>query len=128
MRAAPHIAGPLAILLAVPLLAGCTPERPVVANAPDDTCAPLRVGFTPGPDRGEQTGQVIGAAWDSPCFSTEAGEVRLVLNSRYQVDFSAAEAATLKPVYRLREQIMSEVSHNIHSHGARPGIISFGKR
>ena len=76
----------------------------------------------------DDRGQVIDAAWGSPCFSTEAGEVRLVLNSRYQVDFSAAEAATLKPVYRLREQVMSEVSHRIHSHGARPGIISFGKR
>jgi hypothetical protein len=77
---------------------------------------------------GDDRGQVIGAAWGSPRFWTEAGEVHLVLNPRYQVDFSAAEAATLKPVYRLREQIMSEVSHNIHSHGARPGIISFGKR
>ncbi len=73
----------------------------------------------------DDRGQVIDAAWGSPCFSTEAGEVRLVLNSRYQVDFSAAEAATFKPVYRLREQVMSEVSHRIHSHGARPGIIRF---
>lgn len=76
----------------------------------------------------DDRGQVKDAAWGSPSFSTEAGEVRLVLNSRYQVDFSAAEAATLKPVYRLREQVMSEVSHHVHSHGARPGIISFGKR
>lgn len=76
----------------------------------------------------DDCGQRIDAAWRSPCFSTEAGEVQLVLNARYQLDFSVAEAAALKPVYRLREQIMSEVSHRVHWHGARPGIISFGKR
>lgn len=55
-------------------------------------------------------------------------EVCLVLNPRFLIDFSATEAATFKAVYRLREQIMGEVAHHVHSHGARPGIISFGKR
>ena len=72
-------------------------------------------------------GHVADARWGSPCFSIEDEHVLLVLNSRYLIDFSVEDAATFAPVYRLREQIMSEVSHHLHSQGARPGIIRFGK-
>ena len=69
-----------------------------------------------------------GAAWPSPWFTTPDGEARLVLNPRFLVDLPTSEASILTAVYRLREQIMVEASHHVHSHGARPGIISFGKR
>jgi hypothetical protein len=65
------------------------------------------------------------AAWKSPWFTTPSGDARLMINPRFLIDVPASTAARFKSVYRLREQIMVEVSHHIQAQGARPGIISF---
>jgi hypothetical protein len=65
------------------------------------------------------------AAWKSPWFHTSKGDARLVVNPRFLIDVPDSRAAKFKSVYRLREQIMVEVSHHIQAQGARPGIISF---
>ncbi|QYU68673.1 hypothetical protein J4558_00530 [Leptolyngbya sp. 15MV] len=74
----------------------------------------------------EERGQLRGGAWGSRCLTLSNREIRLVINARFLIDVPTKRAAGLKAVYRLREQIMGEVSHHLHSQGARPGIISFG--
>ena len=65
------------------------------------------------------------ALWTSPPFES-AGEIRLLhVNARFQVSLSLGSAKRQKSLYRLREQLLNELVYQIHSYGARPGILSY---
>ena len=63
--------------------------------------------------------------WTSPVFEWE-GDVRLLrVSARFPISKPPADAQNAVPIYRLREQILNDLIFWIHSHGARPGMISF---
>ena len=65
------------------------------------------------------------AVWTSPAFEFD-GEIRLLrVSSRFPISRSSVLAEKETPLYRLREQILNDLTYHIHRHGARPGKISF---
>ena len=47
------------------------------------------------------------------------------MNAGFQVSLSPTAKVVEKPIFRLREQLLNELIYRLHSHGARPGFISF---
>lgn len=66
-----------------------------------------------------------GGLWASPYF--ESGGVLRVLcvHSRFHISRSEKSVEGIKPAYRLRAQLLNQLIYHLHSHGARPGVISF---
>lgn len=70
------------------------------------------------------------ALWSSPSFEWQGdelqGEARLLhVNARFQVSLPSTKRTEVQPLFRLREQLLNDMIYRLHSHGARPGIISF---
>ena len=60
-------------------------------------------------------------------FEGEIRRLRVNAGSSLSLPRSAMQDVT--PLYRLREQILNDLAYQpVHTHGARPGIISFGKK
>ena len=68
------------------------------------------------------------ALWRSPCFDLDGKPHFLHVNARFQTSLLSAEVAEAQPLFRLREQLLSDLIYRLHSHGARPGIISFREK
>lgn len=68
------------------------------------------------------------ALWTSPPFELE-GKVRLLrVNARFQVSLPLNSAEAVKPIYRLRDQLLADLINHVHTYSARPGMISFRER
>ena len=68
------------------------------------------------------------ALWSSPSFEWLGEEARLLhVNARFQVSLPSTKLTEVQPLFRLREQLLNDMIYRLHSHGARPGIISFRK-
>ena len=66
--------------------------------------------------------------WSSPAFEF-GGMVRLLhVNARFPVSISPGDFQCATSVYRLREQILNDLTYKLHSHAARPGMISFREK
>ena len=66
--------------------------------------------------------------WSSPVFEF-GGHVRILcVSARFPMGMSRVQAQDTTPIYRLREQILNDLIYQLHSHGARPGMISFRGR
>jgi hypothetical protein len=65
------------------------------------------------------------ALWISPAFNLDGRERCLVANSRFVFSFTEEQVSHFKVEYRIREQLLSSLIHHIHTHGSRPGFISF---
>ncbi len=66
------------------------------------------------------------ALWDSPYFEFREEICILHVNARFQMALLPnAEVVKRQPLFRLREQLLSDLIYRIHSYGARPGIIKF---
>ena len=65
------------------------------------------------------------ALWTSAVFETGGTLRQLQVNARFQVSLTTQKAKELKPLYRLREQILGDLIQHIHAYGARPGMMSF---
>ena len=66
------------------------------------------------------------AVWTSPEFEFD-GEVRLLrVSARFPISLTSAAVQGVDPTYRLREQLLNDLIYHLHTHGARPGMISFG--
>lgn len=63
------------------------------------------------------------ALWPSPCFEFN-DETFLHVNASFQIALSPTTRLKEKPLFRLREQLLNDMIYRLHSHGARPGIIS----
>ena len=65
------------------------------------------------------------ALWTSPPFEIK-GSIRVLrVSARFQVSLPAQVAETDMPLYRLRDQLLADLIHHVHTYGARPGMISF---
>ena len=65
------------------------------------------------------------ALWTSPCFEFDNEARFLHVNAGFQVSISPMAKVVEKPLFRLRDQLLNELIYRLHSHGARPGFISF---
>lgn len=64
------------------------------------------------------------ALWRSPGFQME-GELReLRVNFRFHMSLAVQKAKGVEPIYRLREQVLGDLGHALHTYGSRPGMIS----
>ena len=63
--------------------------------------------------------------WCSPSYEHLGVEDFLHVSARFPVSISKQEAKGMKPIYRLREQLLGNLSHYLHSYGSRLGIMSF---
>lgn len=65
------------------------------------------------------------AMWKSPVFQIRGGMHVLTVNTRFQMSLTSERARVIRPMYRLREQLLTDLLHKIHTYGSRPGMISF---
>lgn len=74
------------------------------------------------------SGKIPGATWRGPMFEL-GGEIRrLRVSASFPLALPASMTSDVTPLYRLREQVLNDLLYHVHSHGARPGMMSFGKR
>ena len=65
------------------------------------------------------------ALWTCPPFKVN-GRIRVLrVSARFHVSLPLQAAETHSPLYRLRDQLLADLIHHVHTHGARPGMISF---
>ena len=72
-----------------------------------------------------RTGRPPAALWRSPCFKHDGAIQVLHVNARFQVSLTHEKTELAQPRFRLREHLLNNLVYKLHSHGARPGIISF---
>lgn len=71
-------------------------------------------------------GKMPQSIWRGPAFEF-GGEIRrLRVNAGFPLALSGTELQPIEPLYRLREHILNDLVYHLHSHGARPGMMSFG--
>ena len=68
------------------------------------------------------------STWRGPVFEFEGEIRRLRVNAGSSLSLPLSAMQDVTPLYRLREQILNDLAYHLHTHGARPGIISFGKK
>ena len=71
------------------------------------------------------TGKLPASLWTSPCFELN-GETYLHVNAGFQTSLPPTARISEPPLFRLREQLLNDLTYRLHSHAARPGIISLG--
>ena len=64
------------------------------------------------------------ALWRSPLFSHKGNKYHLHVSARFSVSISSAESKKYTPLFRLREQILNDLTFRIHGYSARLGILS----
>ena len=67
------------------------------------------------------------ALWTSPPFKLDNKVRVLRVSARFQVSLPFEIAEGIQPLYRLRDQLLADLIHHVHTYGARPGMISFRK-
>ena len=74
-----------------------------------------------------RSGSPPAALWTSPALQLELeGTARqLRVSAAFPVSFGPTKFDQRKPIYRLREQILNDLIYHVHSHGGRPGFLSF---
>lgn len=74
--------------------------------------------------RGEISGRKH--LWLSPPLSSGNEIIYIVLNLRFVVGLTQHSELLKKPVrMRVRDQLLAEISHELHSYSGRPGVIRF---
>ena len=68
------------------------------------------------------------STWVGPVFEFDGEIRRLRVNAGFPLTLASSVLRDVTPLYRLREQILNDLAYHLHSHGARPGMMSFGKR
>ena len=68
------------------------------------------------------------STWRGPMFEFGGQIRRLRVNAGFPLALASNVIQGVQPLYRLREQILNDLVYHLHSHGARPGMMSFGKR
>ena len=63
--------------------------------------------------------------WRGPVFEID-GSIRVLhVNAQFPVSVTRSEFENAAPMYRLREQILNDLTYRLHSHGGRPGMLRF---
>lgn len=76
------------------------------------------------PASSTRSGGLPAALWRSPRFEFNS-EIFLHVNAGFQISLSPTTRLKEEPLFRLREQLLNDMIYRLHSHGARPGFISF---
>jgi len=63
--------------------------------------------------------------WLSPKFADENKTWCFALHLRFVTGLSSEDVASFRVCYRIREQLLAELTHDLHSYNARPGVIRF---
>ena len=84
---------------------------------------PFHLGLLLSADRVEKRGKPPAALWTSPCFEFHERPHFLHVNARFPVSLPK-DMVTIRPLFRVREQLLDNLLFAVHSHGTRPGIIS----
>jgi hypothetical protein len=69
-----------------------------------------------------------GGAWQSVVLSLDGASRVLHVNARFGMSLSEAVVAEVMVRYRLRETLLNDLVYRAHTHGARPGFISFHEK
>ena len=72
-----------------------------------------------------RSGTPPAALWLSPALEIEGAVRQLRVSATFPVSLGPGEFKQQEPTYRLREQILNDLIYHLHSHGARPGFLSF---
>lgn len=72
-----------------------------------------------------RSGTPPAALWLSPALEVEGAVRQLRVSATFPVSIGPAEFKQQAPIYRLRDQILNDLIYHLHSHGARPGFLSF---
>lgn len=73
-------------------------------------------------------GKTPAALWISPSLKLHDKVRQLRVSATFPVSMGPEEFYAGTPIYRLREQILNDLIYHVHSHGARPGLLSFRDR
>ena len=65
------------------------------------------------------------ALWKSPDFDFKGTRCALHVSARFPLSIAEERVKQEKPKFRLREQLLAELAHHLHSYGVRPGVVSF---
>ena len=68
------------------------------------------------------------STWRGPMFEFNGEFRQLRVNAAFPLALPSSETRDVAPLYRLREQVLNDLLYHVHSHGARPGMMSFGRR
>ena len=63
-----------------------------------------------------------------PVYEIDGKSYCLRVNAGCPLALPSSSLQDITPLYRLREQILNDLVYHVHTHGARPGMISFGKK
>lgn len=64
--------------------------------------------------------------WRGPMFELDGEIRRLRVSATFPLALPVSVVRDVTPFYRLREQALNDLTYRVHSHGARPGTMSFG--
>lgn len=70
----------------------------------------------------------VSSTWYGPVFEFGGKSHYLRVNAGCPLALPSSSWRNITPLYRLREQALNDLVYHLHTHGARPGMISFGKR
>lgn len=70
-------------------------------------------------------GAIPAAYWCAPDFFFEGSFFRLGVNFRFVLGHSESQSKQFEVIFRLREQLQSDLRHKMHAYLARPGVYSF---
>ena len=86
---------------------------------------PCYLGLDFPEPRLSRRGKPPASVWTSPAFEFN-GTVRVLrVNARFCVGLASDVAQSATRLYRIREQMLNDLIYHVHSHGARPGMMSF---
>ena len=77
------------------------------------------------PEANKRSGTPPAGLWLSPAFKIDDEIRRLHVSAYFMKSHPRGAIQDATPIYRLREQLLNELIYRLHSHGARPGMMSF---
>lgn len=72
--------------------------------------------------RGSDKGPM--ALWKSPCFAYKKESCFLHVSARFSLSLTRENVKEMKPLFRLREQLLNDMIHTISSYRSRLGLIA----
>ena len=76
----------------------------------------------------KRSGAPPAALWISPALQLEGKVRQLRVSAAFPVSVGPTKFDQGEPIYRLRDQILNDLIYYVHSHGGRPGFLSFRGR
>jgi hypothetical protein len=80
------------------------------------------------PASAASTSSLPAAITPTPWFELESVVRVLHVNARFQISLPRADVDRMAVEYRLRESLLNLMGYQLHSYGARPGIVAFREK